>query len=47
MMAQEENIAAYTETLDDLMLSIFEMDVNRVTFLLRAYLRTRLTKVSF
>lgn len=41
----EENFAAYAESLDDMMLSIFEMDVNRLMFLLRAYLRIRLSKI--
>lgn len=44
-MPQEDNLAAYAETLDDLMVSIFEMDVNRTMFLLRAYMRIRLAKV--
>lgn len=41
----EENLIAYAENLDDMMLSIFEMDVNRLMFLLRAYLRIRLSKI--
>ncbi|KAG0586087.1 hypothetical protein KC19_2G063100 [Ceratodon purpureus] len=41
----EENILAAAESLDDMMLSIFEMDVNRLMFLLRAYLRVRLSKI--
>lgn len=41
----EENLAAYAESLDDVMLSLFEMDVNRLMFLLRAYLRVRLSKI--
>lgn len=41
----EENLTAYAESLDDMMLSIFEMDVNRLMFLLRAYLRIRLSKI--
>ena len=41
----EENLVANAENLDDMMLSIFEMDVNRLMFLLRAYLRIRLSKI--
>lgn len=41
----EDNLVAYAENLDDMMLSIFEMDMNRLMFLLRAYLRIRLFKI--
>jgi GINS complex subunit 4 len=41
----EDNLVAYAESLDDMMLSIFEMDVNRLMFLLRAYLRVRMSKI--
>lgn len=41
----EDNLAAYSANLDDMMLSIFDMDVNRLLFLLRAYLRIRLSKI--
>ncbi|BBM96841.1 GINS complex subunit 4 [Marchantia polymorpha subsp. ruderalis] len=42
----EENIEAFaTEIKDDLMLSLYRMDVNRTLFLLRSYLRARLHKI--
>ncbi|KAL2650640.1 hypothetical protein R1flu_018768 [Riccia fluitans] len=42
----EENIEAFaTEIKDDLMLSLYRMDVNRTLFLLRSYLRARLSKI--
>ncbi|KAG6548523.1 hypothetical protein Mapa_010011 [Marchantia paleacea] len=41
-----ENIEAFaTEIKDDLMLSLYRMDVNRTLFLLRSYLRARLYKI--
>jgi hypothetical protein len=43
---QEDNTAEISKTVDDLMLSIYQMDISRTTFLLKAYLRTRLGKVS-
>ncbi|CAM6090793.1 unnamed protein product [Calypogeia fissa] len=46
ILLMEENIAALsTEISDELMLSLYRMDVNRALFLLRSYLRTRLSKI--
>jgi GINS complex subunit 4 len=41
----EDNTAEISKTVDDLMLSIYQMDISRTTFLLKAYLRTRLGKI--
>jgi len=46
ILLMEDNTAEISKTVDDLMLSIYQMDISRTTFLLKAYLRTRLGKMS-
>ncbi|CAK9191313.1 unnamed protein product [Sphagnum troendelagicum] len=45
ILLMEDNTAEISKTVDDLMLSIYQMDISRTTFLLKAYLRTRLGKI--